>query len=80
MHTFVVRIYRSGEDDAGVRGVVDDVASGLTSTFRTPEELLKILAPLGEPMGRREPSPMTGVGPDCRTRVRPAPWSNEEQR
>jgi hypothetical protein len=41
--TFVVRIYQSGQAEAGARGVVDDVASGFRSTFRDAEELLLIL-------------------------------------
>jgi len=44
MHTFVVRVYPPGTDSRELRGVVDEVASGASSTFRDSEELVRILA------------------------------------
>ncbi|HZU40752.1 MAG TPA: hypothetical protein VE992_06855 [Solirubrobacteraceae bacterium] len=47
MHTFVVRVYRSERDivpeDACVRGVVEEVATGFQATFHDVYELLAIL-------------------------------------
>jgi hypothetical protein len=43
MDTFVVRISPAGNGEPGLRGVVDEVASGLSRTFRDPEELVTIL-------------------------------------
>ena len=47
METFVVRVYRpdaAAVDPTDLRGVVDEVASGESATFRGSEELLRILA------------------------------------
>jgi hypothetical protein len=52
MDTFVVRIRRSNPSDPGLRGVVDEVASGLRSTFRSSDELIVVLT--GAPGGVRE--------------------------
>jgi hypothetical protein len=53
MDTFVVRVYRSGHDippgDDPLRGVVDEVSSGIKATFHDATELLAIL--------RRDQSP-----------------------
>jgi hypothetical protein len=46
--TFVVRIHASSHDDSGLRGVVDEVASGARATFHDTEELLAILRRNGE--------------------------------
>jgi hypothetical protein len=43
MDTFVVRIRESGQSDPEVRGVVDEIASGLRTTSHSHEELLMIL-------------------------------------
>ncbi len=43
MHTFVVRVHESERDDAAVRGVVDEVATGRRTTFRDGSELVEIL-------------------------------------
>jgi hypothetical protein len=49
MHTFVVRVYRSGQgtsaDDESLRGVVDEVSTGIKATFHDATELLAILRP-----------------------------------
>jgi hypothetical protein len=46
MQTFVVRVYQ-GDGDAArgpeLRGVVDEVATGASATFRDGDELLRIL-------------------------------------
>lgn len=44
MRTFVVRIYPHDGSAEALRGVVDEVASGVKTAFRTPEELLLLLA------------------------------------
>jgi Putative Ig domain len=44
MDTFVVRVRESSQSEPGLRGVVDEVASGSRSTFHNHEELLMILA------------------------------------
>jgi hypothetical protein len=49
MDTFVVRIRPSGPSESGLRGVVDEVASGFRSTFRSSDELIVIL--MGAPGG-----------------------------
>lgn len=54
--TFVVRIYRSSQAEERARGVVDDVASGLRSTFRDAEELLLILLRSDTPRERDDRS------------------------
>jgi hypothetical protein len=43
METFVVRVRESGQSEPGLRGVVDEVASGCRSTFHNAEELVMIL-------------------------------------
>jgi hypothetical protein len=47
MDTFVVRVYRSRQDkpsdDPRLRGVVEDVTTGLHATFHDATELLSIL-------------------------------------
>lgn len=47
MDTFVVRVYRSKHDappdDDPLRGVVDEVSTGLKATFHDATELLSIL-------------------------------------
>jgi Putative Ig domain len=43
MDTFVVRVRESGQSEPGLRGVVDEVASGTRSTFHNAEELVMIL-------------------------------------
>jgi hypothetical protein len=47
MDTFVVRVYRSGQDsgpdDDCLRGVVEEISTGLHATFRDAGELLSIL-------------------------------------
>jgi hypothetical protein len=48
VNTFVVRIYGSDQDRASLRGVVDEVASGIRETFHDAEELLAILVRHGE--------------------------------
>jgi hypothetical protein len=49
MDTFVVRVYRSGQgtaaDDESLRGVVDEVSTGIKATFHDATELLAILCP-----------------------------------
>jgi hypothetical protein len=49
MDTFVVRVYRRGQDtspdDDALRGVVDEVSTGLKATFHDATELLAILRP-----------------------------------
>jgi hypothetical protein len=44
MRTFVVRIHSEGAEDDGLRGVVDDVATGARAVFHAGEELLAVLA------------------------------------
>jgi len=48
MDTFVVRVYRSEWDsvpeDGRLRGVVEEVATGLEATFHDTRELLSILS------------------------------------
>jgi hypothetical protein len=46
MDIFVVRVSQSSRSQPGLRGVVDEVASGLRFTFHDPENLMMIL--LGE--------------------------------
>jgi hypothetical protein len=51
MDTFVVRVYRSGgqeglPDDDRLRGVVEEISTGVHATFRDAKELLSILAGL----------------------------------
>jgi hypothetical protein len=47
MDTFVVRVYRSVQDttadDEPLRGVVDEVSSGIKATFHDATELMAIL-------------------------------------
>ncbi len=47
MDTFVVRVYRSGQDtppgDDSMRGVVDEVSTGIKATFHDATELVAIL-------------------------------------
>jgi hypothetical protein len=47
MDTFVVRVYRSGQDspldDARLKGVVEEVSTGFQATFQDTKELLSIL-------------------------------------
>ncbi len=47
MQTFVVRVYRSGEntlpDGERLRGVVEEIATGFQATFQDARELLAIL-------------------------------------
>jgi hypothetical protein len=47
MDTFVVRVYRSGQDappgDDLLRGVVDEVSTGVKATFQDATELVAIL-------------------------------------
>jgi hypothetical protein len=47
MDTFVVRVYRSGQDlspdEDRLRGVVDEISTGLRTTFHDTQELLAIL-------------------------------------
>jgi hypothetical protein len=47
MDTFVVRLYRSGPDtspgDDALRGVVDEVSTGIKATFHDATELVEIL-------------------------------------
>jgi len=47
MDTFVVRVYRSKQDavpdDPRLRGVVEEVATGVHATFHDATELLSIL-------------------------------------
>jgi hypothetical protein len=43
MDTFVVRVRESAQSEPGLRGVVDEVASGNRSTFHNAEELVLIL-------------------------------------
>ena len=43
METFVVRVRESGQGEPGLRGVVDEVASGYRATFHNAEELVMIL-------------------------------------
>jgi hypothetical protein len=49
MDTFVVRVYRSGQgaaaDHESLRGVVDEVSTGIKATFHDATELLAILHP-----------------------------------
>jgi hypothetical protein len=52
MDTFVVRVRRSNPSEPELRGVVDEIASGLQSTFRSSDELIVIL--MGAPGGARE--------------------------
>jgi hypothetical protein len=52
MDTFVVRIRASSHNDPGLRGVVDEVASGLRSAFHNSEELLMILMGTATPDAR----------------------------
>jgi hypothetical protein len=54
MDTFVVRIYGSDPSRAGLRGVVDEIASGDRETFRDADELLAILS---RPQHRRYDEP-----------------------
>lgn len=60
MDTFVVRVYRSGRDvspeDDRMRGVVDEISTGLQATFHDTEELLALL--------RCPQPPPTQEGPD----------------
>lgn len=65
MDTFVVRVYRSGLDvspeEDRLRGVVDEISTGLQATFHDTEELLEIL---------RRPHPLpTQEGPMSRDNV-----------
>jgi hypothetical protein len=43
METFVVRVHESGRTEPGLRGIVDEIASGCRSTFHNAEELVMIL-------------------------------------
>jgi hypothetical protein len=47
MDTFVVRVYRSGQEtspgDERLRGIVEEIATGFQATFHDAEELLTIL-------------------------------------
>jgi hypothetical protein len=46
MDTFVVRVWgqlADGEEEAGLRGVVEHIASGQSHRFRTAEELVSFL-------------------------------------
>jgi hypothetical protein len=43
MQTFVVRVYRPNRGPEELRGIVDEVASGVSATFRDGSELLGIL-------------------------------------
>jgi hypothetical protein len=47
MDTFVVRVYRSGQglspDEDQLRGVVDEISTGVRATFQDTQELLAIL-------------------------------------
>jgi hypothetical protein len=47
MDTFVVRVYRSGQDsvpdDGRLRGVVEEVSTGFQATFHDGKQLLSIL-------------------------------------
>jgi hypothetical protein len=47
METFVVRVYRSGQDsvpdDGRLRGVVEEISTGSQVTFHDDNELLSIL-------------------------------------
>jgi hypothetical protein len=57
MDTFVVRVYRSGQeishDDDQLRGVVDEISTGARATFHDAQELLEILQ-------RPQPRPTRG--------------------
>jgi hypothetical protein len=60
MDTFVVRIRPSGRSEPGLRGVVDEVASGFRTTFCSADELIVIL--MGAPGGAgEEGSPLTEI-------------------
>ncbi len=60
MDTFVVRVYRAGRevlpDDDQLRGVVDEVSTGLQAAFHDTAELVAIL--------RRVPAQRTQGGAD----------------
>src|SRR5579859_2039671 len=47
MDTFVVRVYRSGQDilsdDDRLRGVVEEISTGFRATFHDTKELLSVL-------------------------------------
>jgi hypothetical protein len=53
--TFVVRVYRSGQDpppgDDPLRGVVDEVSTGVKATFHDATELVAILRRERPPVG-----------------------------
>ena len=65
MKTFVVRIYEddgsdpAGEDTPRLRGVVDEVATGLRTTFRSE---LELVAGLKAAMGTVHPGPSGNGG------------------
>jgi hypothetical protein len=65
MDTFVVRVHRSGQDrspaDGCLRGVVEEISSGLQATFRDTTELLSILR-RGEAVDPHAPT-STAAGP-----------------
>jgi hypothetical protein len=64
MRTFVVRLFEPapGAGPVTLRGVVEDVRTGTTTSFRSEEQLLAaiMLAPWAE----GENGPDKGVGPD----------------
>jgi hypothetical protein len=53
MEIFVVRVRDSGQGEPGLRGVVDEVASGCRSTFQNAEELAMILTKQAPARGPR---------------------------
>lgn len=52
MRTFVVRVYRSGQDsvphDDRLRGVVEEISTGRQATFHDAKQLLSILDRQGD--------------------------------
>ena len=73
MDTFVVRGYRSGADadDDRLRGIVEDITSGLTATFHDTNELLSILH--REQREQPEVSPGSAETPGVLVTARPDP-------
>jgi hypothetical protein len=60
MQTYIVRIHRHGNEQVVLHGIVDEVSSGASTTFRDTAELLRILEQAASPTplddGERAPA------------------------